>query len=62
MSGIQIWLRAITDGDLPDYVRWLSDPEVTQFLSMDFEGITLEREREWLKTAKRRLAELERAG
>jgi RimJ/RimL family protein N-acetyltransferase len=44
----QIKLRPIVETDLPDYVRWLSDPEVTQFLSSDFEGITLQSEREWL--------------
>jgi len=45
--------RAITEADLPDYVRWLSDPEVTQFTIREFEGVSLEGERAWLaaKTA-----------
>jgi len=46
MSEQRVCLRPITEADLPDYLRWLSDPEVTEFTAM--EGpITLEGEREW---------------
>jgi RimJ/RimL family protein N-acetyltransferase/precorrin-6B methylase 2 len=45
---IKVRLRPITEADLPDYVRWFNDPEVTQFLSIESGGFTLEYEREWL--------------
>jgi RimJ/RimL family protein N-acetyltransferase len=53
MSDQQVCLRPITEADLPEFVRWLNDPEVTAFAISEFTGITLESEREWLarKTA-----------
>ena len=42
-------LRSITEADLPDYVRWLNDPEVTEFTAMESGSITLEGEREWFE-------------
>jgi len=48
MPTTQVRLRPVTEADLPDYVRWLNDPEVTQFLSMEPGQVTLEGEREWL--------------
>ena len=39
-------LRPIIEADLPNYVRWFNDPEVTEWLARDT-GITLEEEREW---------------
>jgi RimJ/RimL family protein N-acetyltransferase len=46
MSRTEVRLRPITEADLPDYVAWLNDPEVTQFLHL--EGpVTLEDERKW---------------
>jgi RimJ/RimL family protein N-acetyltransferase/precorrin-6B methylase 2 len=44
----RVCLRPITEADLPDYVRWLNDPEVTQFLTIESGGFTSEYEREWL--------------
>lgn len=48
VSSVQIRLKPVTEADLPDYVRWLNDPEVTQFIRADPGTITLEGEREWL--------------
>ena len=48
MSEAQVRLRPITEADLPDYVEWLNDPEVTQFLQT--EGpVTLEDEKAWFQ-------------
>jgi len=47
MAEAQVRLRPITEADLPDYVRWLNDPEVARFLVRETEGLTLEQEREW---------------
>ena len=47
MSEAQVRLRPITEADLPDYVRWLNDAEVTEFLDIEPGGITIEFEREW---------------
>jgi RimJ/RimL family protein N-acetyltransferase len=40
-------LRPIAEDDLPDYVRWFDDAEVTEFTAMEVGDITMEREREW---------------
>jgi RimJ/RimL family protein N-acetyltransferase len=48
MPEAQVRLRPITEADLPDYVEWLNDPEVTRFTQI--EGpLTLEHEREWFR-------------
>ena len=49
MSEAQVRLRPVTEADLPDYVEWLNDPEVTQFTQIESGGITLEGEREWFQ-------------
>ena len=49
MSEAQVRLRPITEADLPDYVEWLNDPEVTQFTQIESGGVTLEVEQEWLR-------------
>jgi RimJ/RimL family protein N-acetyltransferase len=46
MGEARVRLRPITEADLPDYVRWLNDPEVTQWLSRE-PGLTMDEEREW---------------
>lgn len=53
MGEQRVRLRTVTEIDLPDYVRWLNDPEVTAFTLREFPGLTLEAEREWFarKTA-----------
>lgn len=50
MSQAQVRLRPVTEADLPDYVRWFNDPEVTQFTALESGNATLEREREWFRT------------
>ena len=46
MSRVRVRLRPVTEADLPDYARWLNDPEVTEFTAM--EGpVMLKGEREW---------------
>jgi len=48
MTDAQVRLRPITEADLPDYVKWLNDPDVTQFL--ESEGpVTLEDEQAWFQ-------------
>ena len=49
MSTAQVRLRPITETDLPDYVKWLNDPEVTEFTTLESGSITLEHEREWFR-------------
>jgi RimJ/RimL family protein N-acetyltransferase/precorrin-6B methylase 2 len=49
MSDQQVRLRPITEADLPDYVKWLNDPEVTEFTTLESGSITLEHEREWFR-------------
>jgi RimJ/RimL family protein N-acetyltransferase len=47
MGGTGARLRAITEADLPDYVRWFNDPEVTEFTAAEAGNCTLEGEQEW---------------
>jgi RimJ/RimL family protein N-acetyltransferase len=42
-----VQLRAIKEADLPDYVRWFNDREVTEFTAMEVGTITMDGEREW---------------
>lgn len=58
VSEERVRLRAVTEADLPDYVRWLNDPEVTRFISVEAGTITLGGEREWLA----RVSDPNRAG
>lgn len=48
MTEAQVRLRPITEADLPNYVRWFNDPEVTQWLMRD-PGLTMKQEREWFE-------------
>jgi RimJ/RimL family protein N-acetyltransferase len=48
MSEAQVKLRPHTEADLPNYVTWLNDPEVTEFTALEAGNVTLEGEREWL--------------
>jgi len=45
MSAVR--LRAITEADLADYVRWLNDPEAAEHMGGEAGSVTLEQEREW---------------
>ncbi len=47
MGEVQVKLRAHTEADLPNYVAWLNDPEVTEFTAIESGKATLEGEREW---------------
>ena len=47
MAEARVRLRPITEADLPDYVRWFNDPEVTHLLVREIAGLTLEQERQW---------------
>jgi RimJ/RimL family protein N-acetyltransferase len=48
MSEGRVRLRPVTEADLPNYVLWFNDPEVTEYLAMESGNVTLEGEREWL--------------
>ncbi len=48
MPDAQVRLRPITEADLPDYVEWLNDPEVTQFTSFEAGSVTIGGQRKWL--------------
>lgn len=43
----KVRLRAVTEADLPNFIDWLSDPEVVQYTSAEARVRTLEEEREW---------------
>ncbi len=47
MSQQRVRLRPITEADLPDYVHWLNDPDVTEFTLIESGGASLEGERQW---------------
>jgi RimJ/RimL family protein N-acetyltransferase len=47
MSEQRARLRPHTEADLPNYVVWLNDPDVTEFTAMESGNVTLEGEREW---------------
>lgn len=49
MGEAQVRLRLHTEDDLPNYVRWLNDPEVTEFTALESGNVTLEGEREWFE-------------
>lgn len=40
-------LRPVAEADLPRFVEWLADPEVTRWLGMDGDAPTLDEEYEW---------------
>lgn len=48
MSHQRVGLRPIAEADLCDYVQWLNDPEVTEFMEIESGGHTLETARAWL--------------
>ena len=58
MSERRVMLRPIAEADLPDYVRWFNDPEVTQFTQLEAGEVTLEGEQEWF----RRISSSEHSG
>jgi RimJ/RimL family protein N-acetyltransferase len=48
MAEQRVVLRPIAEADLSDYVHWLDDPEVTEFMEVESGGHTLESARAWL--------------
>lgn len=50
-TGKLVYLRPIEIGDVPDFYRWMNDPEVTQYLMRVFPLTELE-EREWVEKQK----------
>ncbi len=49
MTETRVTLRTITEDDLADWVRWLNDPEVTEFTAMEVGMVTMEGERKWFE-------------
>jgi len=50
---MKISFRPLTRLDLPDRVRWFSDPEISQFLGDSVRGgTTLQKQRKWFKKQK----------
>lgn len=47
MAETRVTLRTVTEDDLPDWVRWLNDTEVTEFTAMEVGMVTMEGERKW---------------
>jgi len=47
LRGEKVILRAPTRADLPTFVRWFNDPEVTQFLGGDMWPLSPETEERW---------------
>jgi RimJ/RimL family protein N-acetyltransferase len=47
LRGEKVILRAMTRSDLPAFVRWLNDPEVTQYLGGDMWPQSPEAEERW---------------
>lgn len=53
LKGKKVILRPLSLSDAPNFCKWVSDPEVTQFLSVhDMPKPSLKEEREWIKKAK----------
>lgn len=45
LEGEKIYLRPMEKADLPVFIRWLSDPEITRFTTM--QAYTMEDETQW---------------
>ncbi len=49
LEGERVRPRAVERGDLPTFVRWINDPQVTQYLEL--EGpISMEQEEQWFES------------
>lgn len=46
LKGKQVALREIRKSDLPFFVKWMNDPEITQYLTV-YLPMTMEEEEEW---------------
>jgi len=50
MSEPRIRLRPVAEEDLPRWVEWINDPEVTRFTGLEAGTATLEGEQEWFRS------------
>ena len=53
LKGRKCVLGDIKEKDLPKFVRWLPDKEVSQYLLLDFSSLTLKKEKKWYKDTKK---------
>jgi RimJ/RimL family protein N-acetyltransferase len=53
LKGKKCVLTDIKEKDLPKFVRWFSNKEVTRFLMTDFSNLTLKKEKKWYKDTKK---------
>ncbi|GAB4542297.1 MAG: GNAT family protein [Anaerolineae bacterium] len=51
IQGKQIRLRAVEPGDLPDYHRWLNDPEVIRYLKL-YTPLSMPDEEDWYRAVR----------
>jgi RimJ/RimL family protein N-acetyltransferase len=51
LHGQKVLLRAVTRSDLPTFVRWFNDPEVTEFLGGNMWPMSPEAEERWFNQA-----------
>lgn len=51
LKNAKLQLRKNDISDAENYLRWLKDPEINQFLSSDFASLTLEKEIEYIKNS-----------
>ena len=51
IAGERIYLSPLNPDDVELYTKWLNDPEVTSWLTMSSQVISLPSEREWLENA-----------
>jgi len=52
-AGKRLYLRPVEEGDLPYFVRWFNNAEITKFLHA-FKPATIEDEREWFSSISKR--------
>lgn len=53
IEGASVRLRAVERGDLPTFVKWMNDPQVTEFLVLD-PPLSMEEEEVWYQGMLRR--------
>jgi RimJ/RimL family protein N-acetyltransferase len=52
IEGERLRLRPVREGDLPHWVKWFADPEVTKYIAAEMdvsEKVTLDVRREWFR-------------
>ena len=53
LKGKKCLLGDIKEKDLPKFVRWFSDKDVSRYLSVDFSNFTLKKEKKWYEDTKK---------